>query len=94
MDQGNKEKSAAQVPDAPRQMGRLVGLSVGLTVGVAAALCGLVAGVPAPDLLLRAICIGVAFRIVAGWCGSGFGRSLLRKPDSASAPVQRPEGDR
>jgi hypothetical protein len=91
MDQGNKEKSA-QVPDAPRQMGRLVGLSVGLTVGVAAVLCGLVAGVPAPDLLLRAVCLGVAFRIVAGWCGSGFARSLLRKPDSTSAP--RPDGDR
>jgi hypothetical protein len=92
MDQGNKEKSAAQVPDAPRQVGRLVGLGVGLTVGTATALTGLVAGVPAPDLVLRAVCIGVAFRVVAGWCGSGFARSLLRKPDAAAPP--RPEGDR
>jgi hypothetical protein len=94
MDQGNKEKPCSEAPDAARQVGRLVGLGVGVTVGIATATCGLVAGVPAPDLVLRAVCVGVAFRVVAGWCGSGFTRSLLRKPDGTAAPPPRPEGDR
>jgi len=86
-----KKEKQSQAPDAPRSVGRLVGLGVGVTVGLAAATTGLVAGVPAPDLLLRAVCVGVGFRIVAGWCGAAFARSLLRKPEP---PAPRPEGDR
>jgi hypothetical protein len=95
MSKEKKEKGPARPPDAPRSVGRLVGLGVGLTVGLAAATCGLVAGVPAPDLLLRALCIGVGFRIVAGWGGAAFARSMLRKPAATPGITgHKPEGDR
>jgi hypothetical protein len=95
MEQGNQERPPAQGSDAPRSIGRLVGLVVGLTVALAAATCGLVAGVPAPDLVLRAVCVGVGFKIVAGWCGAGFARTLMRKPEGgAAAATPRPESDR
>jgi hypothetical protein len=92
MDKKGKEQSAATAPDPARSVGRLVGLGVGVTVGLAAATTGLVAGVPAPDLVLRAVCAGVAFKIVAGWGGSTLARSLMLKPEAP--PDSRPEGDR
>ena len=96
MGKGKKEQSAAQAPDAPRSVGRLVGLGVGVTVGLAAATTGLVAGVPAPDLLLRAVCAGVAS---SGSSPDGAGRASpeasCSKPETSPAvPPQRPEGDR
>ena len=87
-----KEEPAITPPDPSRSVGRLVGLGVGVTVGLAAATTGLLAGVPAPDLLLRAVCAGVLFRVLGGWCGSTLARSLVRKPETA--PPVRPEGDR
>src|SRR5687768_707946 len=87
-----KEKSAATALDPARSVGRLVGLGVGVTVGLAAATTGLVAGVPAPTFLLRAVCAGVVFKVVGGWCGSTLARSLLHKPETS--PNARPEGER
>jgi hypothetical protein len=74
-----KKPQPASAPlDPARSIGRLVGLGVGVTVGLAAATTGLVSGVPAPDLLLRAVCAGVMFRVIAGWCGAALARSLMR----------------
>src|SRR5262245_52638448 len=87
-----KEKSADTAPDPVRPVSRLVGLGLGLTVGGAAAATGLVAGVPAPDLVLRAVCAGVAFRVVGGWCGTAIARSLLQKSETAASG--RSERDR
>lgn len=88
-----KKNTSSEAADPARSVGRLVGLCVGVAVGLAAATCGLVAGVPAPDLLVRALIAGVAFRLIAGWCGSALARSVLSRPQPAPGAT-RPEGDR
>ena len=87
---GKKEPPAAA--DPVRAVGNVVGLGVGVTVGIATATTGLVAGVPAPDVLLRAVCAGVALKVAAGFGGALIARSMMRKPEAAKNA--RPEGDR
>jgi uncharacterized membrane protein YeaQ/YmgE (transglycosylase-associated protein family) len=87
----NRETPGAAPADPARSIGRVVGLCVGVAVGLAAATTGLVAGIPAPDVMLRAVGAGLVFKIAAGACGVILARSLMQKPGARGA---RPEGER
>ena len=86
MNDKEKEDSSARHGRPPAATaGRIVGVFVGTVVGCAAELTGLLAGIPAPDVLLRALGAGLIAKFTAGLLGAVLFRSLMtRKPADAS----------
>lgn len=89
MSEKEKNSKTARPPSAAA--GRVVGVFVGAVVGMCTAVAGLMAGVPAPDILLRSVGAGVVAKIVAGLIvGLGI-RSVVLERHKAQAAT---EGDR
>jgi hypothetical protein len=88
MNATSSSEAASTLPAPALAVARLASLLAAVVAGFAAVAAGLVAQVPAPTTLWRAVAVAAGTRVVAGWIAAALAASLKDAPRKTVKPAK------